>query len=105
MNLPHVPNSWFYLTVSDLLMTWMGVAGNPTLLFPTVGAQTVFCEGLGGTALSLSSPDSGEMVGRSGSAAKGRAPDNTAGMTSLYTELTMLGRNKGSVKTPGTWWL
>ena len=85
-------------------MTWMGIAGNPTLLLPAVGAL-VLGEGLGGAALSLSFPDSGEMVGRSGAAAKGGAPDNTGGMTSLYTELTMLGRNKGSVKTPGTWWL
>ena len=46
-------------------MTWMGVAGNPALLLPTVGAQTVFGEGLGGAALSLSSPDFGEMVGQS----------------------------------------
>ena len=86
-------------------MTWMGIAGNPTLLLPAVGAQTVLGEGLGGAALFLPSPDSREMGGRSGAAAKGRAPDNTGGMTSLYTELTMLGRNKGSVKTPGTWWL
>ena len=83
----------------------MGVAGNPALLLPAVGAQTVLGEGLGGATLSLSSPDSGETVGQSGAAAKGRAPDNTGGMTSLYTELIMLGRNKGSVKTPGTWWL
>ena len=86
-------------------MTWMGVAGNPALLFSAVGAQTVLGEGLGGAALSLSSPDSGEMVGQSGAAVKDGVPDNTGGMTSLYTELTMLGRNKGSVKTPGTWWL
>ena len=86
-------------------MTWMGVAGNPALLLPAVGAQTVLGEGLGGAALSLPSPDSGEMVGWSGTAAKGGAADNTRGMTSLYTELTMLGRNEGSVKTPGTWWL
>ena len=86
-------------------MTWMGVAGNPALLLPAMGAQTALGEGLGGAALSLSSPDSGEMVGQSGAAAKGRAPDNTGGMTSLYTELTMLGRNKGSVKTAGTWWI
>ena len=85
-------------------MIWMGV-GNPALLFSVVGAQAVLGEGLGGTALSLSSPDSGGMVGQSWAAAKGGAPDNTGGMTSLYTELTMLGRNKGSVKTPGTWWL
>ena len=77
---------------------------NPALLF-AMGAPTVLSEGLGGTVLSLSSPDSGGMVGRSWAAAKGGAPDNTGGMTSLYTELTMLGRNKGSVKTPGTWWL
>ena len=79
--------------------------GNPTLLFSVVGAQAVLGEGLGGTVLSLSSPDSGGMVGWSWAAAKGGAPDNSGGMTSLYTELTMLGRNKGCVKTPGTWWL
>ena len=83
----------------------MGVMGNPALLFSAEGAQTVLGEGLGGTALSLSSPDSREMVGWSGAAAKGRPPNNTGGMTHLYTELTMLGRNKGSVKAPGTWWL
>ena len=86
-------------------MTWMGFAGNPSLLLPAMGAQTVLGEGLGGAALSLSSPDSGEMVGWSGVAAKGVAPDNTGDMTSLYTELIMLSRNKGSVKTAGTWWL
>ena len=73
----------------------MEVVGNPALLFSAVGAQTVLGEGLGGTALSLSSPDSGEMVGRSGAAAKGGALDNTGGMTSLYTELTMLGQEQG----------
>ena len=46
-------------------MTWMGVAGNPALLLPAVGAHTVLGEGLDHAALSLSSPDSGEMVGRS----------------------------------------
>ena len=46
-------------------MTWMGVAGNPALLLPVVGAQTVLGKGLGGAALSLSSPDSGEIVGQS----------------------------------------
>ena len=92
-------------SVSDSPMIWMGVVGNPTLLFYAVGALTVLGEGLGGTALSLSSPDSKGIVERSWADAKGEAPDNTGGMTSLYTELTMLGRNKGSVKTPGTWWL
>ena len=71
----------------------MGVAGNPTLLLPAMGAQTVLGEGLGGAALSLSSPDSGEMVGWSGAAVKGGALDNIGGMTSLYTELTMLIKN------------
>ena len=84
-------------------MIWMGVAGNPALLFSVVGAQAVLGEGRGGTALSLTFPDSRGMVGRSWAAVKGGAPDNTGGMTSLYTELTMLGRNKGSVKTPDTW--
>ena len=83
-------------------MIWMGVAGNPALLFSAVGAPTVLGEGLGGTALSLSSTDSGGMAGQPLAAAKGGVPDNTGGITSLYTELTMLGRNKGSVKTPGT---
>ena len=63
-------------------MTWMEVAGNPTLLLPAMGAQTVLGEGLGGAALSLSSPDSGEMVERSWAAAKCGAPNNTGGMTS-----------------------
>ena len=52
-------------------MIWMGVAGNPALLFSAVGAQTVLREGLGGTMLSLSSPDSRGMVGQSWTAAKG----------------------------------
>ena len=76
-------------------MIWMGVVGNSTLLFSAVGAPTVLGEGLGGKALSLSSPDSRGMVGQSWAAAKGGAPDNTGGMTSLYTELTMLGKTKG----------
>ena len=76
---------------------------NPALFFSAVGALTVLGKGLGGTASSLSSPDSRGMVGWSWAAVKGGAPDNTGGMTSLYTELTMLGRNKGSVKTAGTW--
>ena len=80
----------------------MGVAGSPTLLFSAVGVLTVLGEGLGSTVPSLSSTDSRGMVGWSLAAAKGGAPDNTGGITSLYTELTMLGRNKGSVNTPGT---
>ena len=84
-------------------MIWMGVVGNPTLLFSAVDAPTVLGEGLSGTVPSLSSPDSRGMVGQSWAAVKDGAPDNTGGMTSLYTELTMLGRNKGSVKTAGTW--
>ena len=83
-------------------MIWMGVVGNPTLLFSAVSVLTVLGEGLGGTVPPLSSTDSTGMVGRSLAAMKGGAPDNTGGMTSLYTELTMLGRNKGSVKTLGT---
>ena len=73
-------------------MIWMGVVGNPALLFSAVGALTVLGEGLGGTALSLSSTDSMGKVGQSLAAVKGGVPDNTGGMTSLYTELTMLGR-------------
>ena len=84
-------------------MIWMGVVGNPALLFSAVGALTVLGEGLGGNTSSLSSPDSRGMVGQSWAAVKSGAPDNTGGMTSLYIELTMLGRNKGSVKTAGTW--
>ena len=83
-------------------MIWIGVVGNPTLLFSAVGVPTVLGEGLGDTAPSLSSTDSMGMVGWSLAAVKGGAPDNTGGMTTLYTELTMLGRNKGSVKTLGT---
>ena len=83
-------------------MIWMGVAGNPTLLFSAAGVPTVLGEGLGGTASSLSSTDSTGVVGQSLAAVNGGVPDNIGGMTSLYTELTMLGRNKGSVKTPGT---
>ena len=79
--------------------------GSPAWLFSAAGIPTVLGEGLGGTVPSLSSTDSRGMVGQSLAAVKGGAPDNTGGMTSLYTELTMLGRNKGSVKTPGTWWL
>ena len=89
-------------SVSDSPMIWMGVAGNTALLFSAVGALTVLGEGLGGTAISLSSTDSRGMVGQLLAAAKGGARDNTGGMTSLYTELTMLGINKGFVKTPGT---
>ena len=67
-------------SVSDSPMIWIGVVGNPALLFSAESAQTVLGEGLGGTALSLSSPDSGEMVGQSGAAAKGGALDNTGGV-------------------------
>ena len=77
--------------------------GNPALLFSAAGALTVLGEGLGGTTLSLSPPDSRGMVGWYWAAVKGGAPENTGSMTILYTELTMLGRNKGSVKTAGTW--
>ena len=83
-------------------MIWIGVVGNPALLFSAVGALTVLGEGLGGTVLSLSPTDSRGMVRRLLAAVKGGALDNTGGMTSLYTELTMLDRNKGSVKIPGT---
>ena len=76
--------------------------GNPALLFSAVGALTVLGEGLGGTVLSLSSPDPRGMVGQSWAAVKGGAPENTGSMIILYTELTMLGRNKESVKTAGT---
>ena len=81
----------------------MGVVGNPALLFPGVGAPTVLGEGLGGTMPSLSSLNSRGMTEWSWAAMKGGAPDNTGGMTSWHTELIMLGRNQGSVKTAGTW--
>ena len=76
--------------------------GNPALPFSAVGVPAVLGEGLGGTVSSLSSTDSMEVGGRLLAAVKGGTQANTGGMTSLYTELTMLGRNKGSVKTPGT---
>ena len=76
--------------------------GNLALPFSAVGVPAVLGKVLGGTVPSLSSTDSMGVVGQSLAAVKGGAPANTGGMTSLYTELTMLGRNKGSVKTPGT---
>ena len=76
--------------------------GNPALSFSAAGTPAVLREGLGVTAPSLSSTDSTGVVGQSVAAMKGGASANTGGPTSLYTELTMLGRNKGSVKTPGT---
>ena len=81
---------------------WTGVAGNPALSFSAVGILAVLREGLGVAAPSLSSTDSTGVVGRSCAAVKGGASANTGGQTSLYTKLTMLGRNKESVKTPGT---
>ena len=59
-------------------------------------------EGLGAAVPSLSSTDSTGVVGWSLAVVKGGASANTGGLTGLYTELTMLGRNKGSVKTPDT---
>ena len=76
--------------------------GNPALPFSATGAPAVLGEGLGATVPSLSSTDSTGVVGQSFAAVKDGASANTGGLTSLYTELTMLGRNEGSVKTPGT---
>ena len=76
--------------------------GNPALSFYAAGILAVLREGLGVTVPSLSSTDSTGVVGRSFAAVKGGASANIGGLTSLYTELTMLGRNKGFVKTPST---
>ena len=76
--------------------------GNPTLPFSAVGVPAALEEGLGVTVSSLSSTDSTGVVGQLFAAVKGGTSANTGGLTSFYTELTMLGRNIGSVKTPGT---
>ena len=83
-------------------MIWTGAVGNPTLPISAVGVPAVLGEGLGVTVPSLSSTDSIGVVGWSLTAVKGGSSANTGGLASLYTELTMLGRNKGLVKTPGT---
>ena len=76
--------------------------GNPALPFSAVSVPAVLGEGLGITVPFLSSTDSTGVVGWSFAAVKGGASANTGDLTSLYSELTMLDRNKGSVKTPGT---
>ena len=77
----------------------MGVAGNPTMLSSAAGVPAVLGEGLGAAVLPLSSTDSNGVVRHQPGVVKGGAPANAGGLTSLYTELTMSGRNKGSVKT------
>ena len=85
-----------------MLIIWTGVAGNPALPFSAVSVLAVLGEGLGVTVSFLLSTDSTGVVGQSSAAVKGGVSPNTGGLTSLYTEMTMLGRNEGSVKTPGT---
>ena len=76
--------------------------GNSTLPFSAMDVPAALGEGLGVAVSSLSSTDPTGVVGQSVAAVKGGDSANTGGLTSLYTELTMLDRNKGSVKTPGT---
>ena len=89
-------------SVPESSIIWTGVVGNPVPPSSAAGAPVVLGEGLGAMVPSLSSTGSTGVVGWSFAVVEGGALANTGGLTSLYTELIMLGRNEGSVKTPDT---
>ena len=72
------------------------------MLSSATGVPAVLGERLGATVPPLSSTDSTGVVRHLPAVVKGGAPADAGGLTSLYTELTMSGRNEGSVKTPDT---
>ena len=80
-------------------MVGTGVVGKLALLFSAEGVPEVPGEGLGVPMLSWPSTDFTGVVGLSGADEKGRALPSTGGVANPYTELAMLGKNKGSVKT------